>query len=194
MGSPGQEPFERVEATGSTVIQLAKAAGAHVIGMAGGAAKAAQVRSLGADVAIDYRAEADIAGAVAAAARSFRPQGGINVFFDNVGGDLLDAMLPLMAMRGRVAVCGMMAQYNDADHPAGIRNLWQLVVNRVRMEGFITYDFPECLAEAQAVLGRLFDEGRLNPLENLNYGFESLTRAFIALMEGRTTGKTLVLV
>ena len=176
-------------ATGSTVVQLAKAAGCRVIGMAGGPDKAAQVRALGADVAIDYRAEADIGAAIARAAPD-----GINVYFDNVGGDLLDAVLPLMAMRGRVALCGMIAQYNDADHPHGIQNLWQLVVQRVRIEGFITYDFPECLAKAQATLDRLYAEGQLKPLENLHHGFESLTPAFIALMEGRTVGKTLVLV
>jgi NADPH-dependent curcumin reductase CurA len=176
-------------ATGSTVVQLAKAAGCRVIGLAGGAEKCAAVRGLGADVAIDYKAEADVGAAIAHAAPD-----AINVYFDNVGGELLDAVLPLMAFRGRVALCGMIAQYNDADNAHGTRNLWQLVVKRTRIEGFITYDFPEGLAEAQATLDRLYASSQLRPLENLHHGFESLPGAFIALMEGRTTGKTLVLI
>ncbi|MFN3425471.1 MAG: NADP-dependent oxidoreductase [Novosphingobium meiothermophilum] len=176
-------------ATGSTVVQLAKAAGCRVIGLAGGPAKAQIVRDLGADVAIDYKAAPDLAAAIAEAA----PEG-IDVYFDNVGGETLDAVLPLMRLHGRVAVCGMIAQYNDADNPHGNRNLWQLVVNRLTMRGFITYDHPEVLGEAQAMLDRLFAEGKLKPLENLREGLEKLPEAFIDLMSGRTTGKTLVLI
>lgn len=174
-------------ATGSTVVQLAKAAGCRVIGLAGGPDKAAVVRDLGADVAIDYRACPDLGAAITQAA----PEG-IDVYFDNVGGDTLDAVLPLMRLHGRIAVCGMIAQYNDADHPYGVRNLWQLVVNRVTMRGFLTYDFPDVLAEAQATLDRLYGEGKLRPLENLRDGIETLPAAFIDLMTGRTVGKTMV--
>jgi NADPH-dependent curcumin reductase CurA len=176
-------------ATGSTVVQLAKAAGCRVIGLAGGPAKAAIARDLGADVAIDYKAVPDLAAAVRAAAPD-----GVDVYFDNVGGETLDAMLPLMRLHGRVAVCGMVSQYNDADHPPGLKNLWQLVVNRLTMRGFITYDHLPVLGEAQAMLDRLLAEGKLTPLENVREGFEKLPEAFIDLMNGRTTGKTLVLV
>jgi NADPH-dependent curcumin reductase CurA len=176
-------------ATGSTVVQLAKAAGCRVIGLAGGPDKAAIVRDLGADVAIDYKAVPDLAAAVRVAA----PEG-VDVYFDNVGGETLDAMLPLMRLHGRVAVCGMVSQYNDADHPPGLKNLWQLVVNRLTMRGFITYDHLPVLGEAQAMLDRLLAEGKLTPLENVREGFEKLPEAFIDLMNGRTTGKTLVLV
>jgi NADPH-dependent curcumin reductase CurA len=176
-------------ATGSTVVQLAKAAGCRVIGLAGGPAKADVVRSIGADVAIDYRSVDDLGAAIHAAAPD-----GVDVYFDNVGGETLDAVLPLMRLHGRVALCGMVAQYNDADHPYGIRNLWQLVVNRVGIRGFITYDHPEVLDDAQTMLDRLFANGGLKPVENLNDGFASLPTAFIALMQGRTTGKTLVLI
>ncbi|NML92719.1 NADP-dependent oxidoreductase [Novosphingobium olei] len=176
-------------ATGSTVVQLAKAAGCRVIGLAGGPAKAQVVRDLGADVAIDYRAVDDLAAAIGEAAPD-----GIDVYFDNVGGETLDAVLPLMRLHGRIAVCGMVSQYNDADHPHGNRNLWQLVVNRLTMRGFITYDHPEVLGEAQATLDSLFASGNLTPLENLRSGLEKLPEAFIDLMSGRTTGKTLVLI
>ena len=174
-------------ATGSTVVQLAKAAGCKVIGLAGSADKAAAVRELGADVAIDYRSTTDLGAEIAAAAPD-----GINVYFDNVGGDLLDIALPLMAHRGRIALCGMIAQYNDADRPHGIEKLWQLVVKRVRIEGFLTYDHMAELPRAQAELDRLFASGQLHPLENMRDGFERLPEAFIELMAGRTIGKTLV--
>lgn len=175
-------------ATGSTVVQLAKARGCRVIGLAGGPGKAAAVRALGADAAIDYRAVPDLAAAIRAAAPD-----GVDVYFDNVGGETLDAVLPLMRLHGRVALCGMIAQYNDADHPHGVRNLWQLVVNRVGIRGFLTYDHMERLAEAQAELDALFAGGQLKPLENVHQGFERLPEAFIDLMSGRTMGKTLVL-
>jgi NADPH-dependent curcumin reductase CurA len=176
-------------ATGSTVVQLAKARGCRVIGLAGGPEKAAIVRDLGADVAIDYRAEPDLAAAVRAAAPD-----GIDVYFDNVGGETLDALLPLMRLHGRIPVCGMVSQYNDADNPPGLKNVWQVVVNRLTMRGFITYDHMDVLAEAQAELDALFASGALRPLENVRQGFEKLTEAFIDLMSGRTIGKTLVLV
>ena len=174
-------------ATGSTVVQLAKAAGCRVIGLAGSADKTEAVRGLGADTIIDYRATPDLAGAIATAA----PEG-VNVYFDNVGGPLLDTILPLMAPRGRVALCGMIDQYNDADRPYGVTALWQLVVKRVRIEGFLTYDHLSVLPRAQADLDRLFATGQLRPLENIRHGFERLPEAFIDLMSGRTMGKTLV--
>lgn len=174
-------------ATGSTVVQIARARGCRVIGLAGGPAKAALVRELGADHAIDYRACDDLAAAI----RVVAPDG-IDVFFDNVGGETLDAVLPLLRLHGRVALCGMIAQYNDADHPHGLRNLWQLVVNRAEIRGFITYDHPEVLPQAQAELDRWAASGALRPLANVHDGFERLPEAFIALMSGTTTGKTLV--
>ena len=174
-------------ATGSTVVQLAKAAGCRVIGLAGSADKAEAVRAIGADCAIDYRAAPDLAAAIAAAAPD-----GVNVYFDNVGGPMLDMILPLMAQRGRVALCGMIDQYNDADSPHGVTALWQLVVKRVRIEGFLTYDHMPELPRAQAELDRLFASGQLRPLENIRDGFERLPEAFIDLMSGRTMGKTLV--
>ena len=174
-------------ATGSTVVQIAKARGCKVIGLVGSPDKAAVVRELGADAAIDYRATPDIAAEIARAA----PEG-VDVYFDNVGGETLEAILPLMRLHGRVAVCGMIGQYNDADHPHGVKTLWQLVVNRLKMQGFITYDYMHLLDEAQRELDGWVAEGKLKPLANVRDGFEKLPEAFIDLMTGRTTGKTIV--
>lgn len=176
-------------ATGSTVVQIAKARGCRVIALVGNAEKAELVRSLGADAVIDYRATPDIAQEIGDVA----PEG-IDVFFDNVGGETLEAVLPLMRDHGRVAVCGMIGQYNDADNPPGVRTLWQLVVKRLKMQGFLTYDFPGYLEQAQAELDAWAASGQLRPLANVRQGFDQLPAAFIDLMSGRTTGKTVVLV
>jgi NADPH-dependent curcumin reductase CurA len=174
-------------ATGSTVVQIAKARGCRVIALVGSPDKAQVVRDLGADAAIDYRATPDIAAEIAKAA----PEG-VDVYFDNVGGATLEAILPLMRLHGRVAVCGMIGQYNDADHPHGVTTLWQLVVNRIKMQGFITYDYPQCLEQAQRELDGWVAEGKLKPLANVRDGFEKLPEAFIELMSGKTIGKTIV--
>jgi len=174
-------------ATGSTVVQIAKAKGCKVIGIAGGPDKVDVVLGLGADAAIDYKATPDLAAEIAKAA----PEG-VDVYFDNVGGEMLEAILPLMRLHGRVAVCGMIGQYNDADHPHGVKTLWQLVVNRIKMQGFITYDYMDLLEQAQAELDAWVAEGKFKPLANVRDGFEKLPEAFIDLMSGQTIGKTLV--
>ena len=174
-------------ATGSAAGQIARISGCRVVGLVGSDDKAEVVRQLGFDEVINYRTAPDLAEAIAAAA----PEG-IDVYFDNVGGEMLEAILPLMRLHGRVAMCGMIGQYNDADHPHGIKTLWQLVVKRLQMRGFLTYDHPEVLDQAQADLDQWVASGELKPLANVRHGFEKLPEAFIDLMSGRTTGKTLV--
>lgn len=176
-------------ATGSTVGQIAKARGCKVIGLVGSEQKAQTILDLGFDAAIDYRATPDIAAEIAKIAPD-----GVDVYYDNVGGETLEAILPLMRLHGRIAVCGMIGQYNDADHPYGVKTLWQLVVNRIRMQGFITYDYPQVLDQAQRELDAWAADGSLRPLANVRQGFEKLPQAFIDLMSGRTIGKTLVLI
>ena len=134
-------------ATGSTVVQIGKARGCKVIGLVGSAEKAAVIHDLGADAAIDYRATPDIAAEIARVAPD-----GVDVYFDNVGGATLEAILPLMRLHGRIAVCGMIGQYNDADHPHGVKTLWQMVVKRLKMQGFITYDYAAHLNRRSASL------------------------------------------
>lgn len=174
-------------ATGSLAGQIARLRGCRVIGLVGSDTKAEAIAALGFDAAVDYRAAPDLAEAI----RAVAPEG-IDVFFDNVGGEMLETVLPLMRLHGRVVVCGMIGQYNDADHPYGVKTLWQLVVNRVTMRGFLTYDHPELLAPAQAELQAWVASGELVPLLNVRDGFEAIPGAFIDLMSGRTIGKTLV--
>ncbi len=97
-----------------------------------------------------------------------------------------------MNERGRIAVCGMISQYNDADNPYGVKTLWQLVVKRLTMQGFLTYDHAEHLEKAQAELDDKVASGELEPLANITEGFENIPDAFIRLMSGQTIGKTLV--
>ena len=115
-------------AVGNVVGQIARLQGCRVIGLAGSAAKTAQLRELGFHSAIDYRHTNDLAAAIRAAAPD-----GIHVYFDNVGGCTLETLLPLMADHGRVVVCGMVSEYNDQDHPYGVKTLWQLVVKRLTL-------------------------------------------------------------
>jgi NADPH-dependent curcumin reductase CurA len=158
-----------------------------VAGLAGSPEKARRLIELGYDVAIDYRAELDLDAAL----RSACPDG-IDVYFDNVGAATLERMLPLMREHGRVVICGMIDQYNDADHPYGVKTLWQLVVKRITMRGFLTYDHADRLAEAAAELDDWVRTGALLPTENVYHGLERAPEAFIDLMSGRTMGKTLV--
>jgi NADPH-dependent curcumin reductase CurA len=174
-------------ATGSAVGQIAKIKGCRVIGLVGSDDKAATILGLGFDAAINYRNAPDLSNAIRAAA-----PGGVDLYFDNVGGETLEAILPLMATHGRIAVCGMIGEYNDQDHPYGVKTLWQLVVNRITMQGFLTYDYPEILGQAQAELEEWVESGALKPLTNIRHGFERIPEAFIDLMSGNTTGKTLV--
>lgn len=174
-------------AVGSVAGQIARLRVCRVIGIVGGAAKTEQIRALGYHAAVDYRAEPDLAAALRAAC----PEGA-DIFFDNVGGQVLETMLPLMREHGRVVVCGMIADYNSQDEPYGVRTLWQLVVKRIQMRGFLTYDHPDALPQAQRDLTAWVREGALMPLQNVRDGIENAPEAFIDLMSGRTTGKTLV--
>ena len=174
-------------AVGSVTGQIARLQGCRVIGLAGSAAKAAQLLKLGFHAAIDYRSTADLAAAIRAAAPA-----GVNVYFDNVGGATLETLLPLMADHGRVVVCGMVSDYNDQDNPYGVRTLWQLVVKRLTLRGFLTYEHANRIPEAHAQLRAWVRSGELIALNNVRQGLEEAPHSFIDLMSGRTIGKTLV--
>lgn len=174
-------------AVGSVATQIAKLRGNRVIGFVGSADKARAVAGLGADHVVNYRDVPDLSAAIKAA-----NPGGVNVYFDNVGGRILDTMLPLMADYGRVVVCGMVANYNNADDPYPIRNLWQVLVHRLTLRGFLAYEHGDMLPEAIETLTGWIRQGRLKPLENVTTGLENTPAAFIRLMSGETTGKTVV--
>lgn len=174
-------------AVGNVAGQIARLSGCRVVGVVGGEAKAALARDLGFDAVVDRRAPGDLGAKLDAAA----PEG-MDVYFDNVGGEILDAMLPRLKDGGRVVVCGMIANYDHADDPYPIRNLWQILVKRATMRGFLTYEHPEFLGPAAERIGKWVRAGRLRPLENVTQGLEYAPDAFIRLMRGETTGKTVV--
>jgi NADPH-dependent curcumin reductase CurA len=172
-------------AVGSTVVQIAKARGITVIGSAGGAEKAAWVRSLGADAVIDYKA-----GPVVKALAEAAPKG-IDVYFDNVGGEHLDAALAHARPNARFAICGMIDVYNDAK-PTELKYLARLIGNRVRMRGFIVSDFMGRAGEFYRDMGALLASGKLQAQETVHEGLEATPAAFMGLFSGGNTGKMLV--
>ncbi|MGA2838024.1 MAG: NADP-dependent oxidoreductase [Acidimicrobiales bacterium] len=176
-------------ATGSVAGQLARIRGAgKVVGIAGTAAKCAWlVDELGFDHAIDYRAED-----VGARIRETCPDG-IDVYFDNVGGEILDACLANLAMHARVVLCGAISQYNE-DHPVGPRNYLQLIVKRSRMEGFLILDYLDRFPVAQAEMAGWVMEGRIHHREHVVEGLDRAGEALNLLFDGGNTGKVVVAV
>ncbi len=172
-------------AVGSAVVQIAKARGMSVIGSAGGAEKCEFVRSLGADHVIDYKAQPVLKGLAAAA-----PEG-IDVYFDNVGGDHLDAAFALARMRARFAICGMIEGYNKAE-PANFRFIMRVIAMRIRMQGFIVFDFQSRMDEFYREMGQLMASGQLKSQETVVDGLEKMPDAFRGLFRGDNVGKMLV--
>ncbi len=173
-------------ATGSVVGQIAKIEGCRVVGIAGGPAKCQYLTELGFDTAIDYRSED-----VAARLRETCP-GGVDVFFDNVGGAALEAALEQLALRGRIVLCGAISRYNDAAPPRGPRNYLNLLVKRGRMEGFIVLDYMPRAAEAVAALSGWMRAGKLRDRVDVQHGFENAPSALVRLFKGENQGKQLV--
>ena len=175
-------------AVGSVGSQIAKLCGNRVVGIVGNAKKAHLItHELCCDAAVNYRETNDLAAEIRNACG-----GGADIYFDNVGGKTLETMLPLMRDGGRVVVCGMISDYNHGDDPYPVRTLWQVLVHRLTMRGFLAYEYPEMIPEAEAALTDWLVSGRLKPFENLSTGLESAPDAFIRLMSGDTVGKTVV--
>ena len=172
-------------AVGSAVVQIAKARGMTVIGSAGGEEKCEFVRSLGADHVVDYKAQPILKGLASAA------PDGIDVYFDNVGGDHLDAAFALARMRARFAICGMIEGYNKAE-PAAFRFIMRVIAMRIRMQGFIVFDFQSRMDEFYREMGQLVASGRLQSRETVHDGLEAAPDAFLGLFSGENTGKMLV--
>lgn len=173
-------------ATGRIAVGIAKAAGCRVVGIAGGAAKCAAVRGFGADAVVDYTAEGDLAAAIAEAA----PEG-VDVYFDNVGGAVLDAALLAMAPGGRIAICGLMADYDDPAAP-GVRNLFRVLVRRLRIEGFLAAHFWHKRDEYYAHLRRLLHAGVIAHAADESVGLASAPEQLAKLFRGSNTAKLLV--
>lgn len=175
-------------ATGSVVGQIARIKGAGtVVGIAGSQEKCAWlVDELGFDAAVDYRTE-DVAGRL----RELCPSG-IDIYWDNVGGPLLDVGLAGLAMRGRVVLCGGISNYNEAEPPPGPRNYMNLIRIRGRMEGFLVLDYLDRFAEAQAELAGWIAEGAIKSREHVVAGLAQAPQALNLLFTGGNVGKVLV--
>jgi hypothetical protein len=175
-------------ATGSTVGQIAKIKNAgKVIGIAGGPEKCTHlVENLGFDETIDYKGEN-----VAARLREAAPEG-IDLYFDNVGGEILDACLAQLALRGRIVLCGAIASYNDRGGAKGIANTSNLIVKRARMEGFLILDYFDRMEGAREEMAQWLGEGKIKSSEHIVEGLEHAPDALNLLFTGGNTGKVIV--
>jgi len=172
-------------AVGSAVVQIAKARGMTVIGSAGGAEKCAWVRELGADVAIDYKAGPVVKQLLQAAPK------GIDVYFDNVGGDHLDAALAAARNNARFAICGMIEGYNGGEPPA-FRYMMRIIAARIMLKGFIYTDYMAEMPDFYRDMGSWIADGQVKSRETIKEGIEATPEAFFGLFEGENMGKMLV--
>ncbi|HEX8101672.1 MAG TPA: NADP-dependent oxidoreductase, partial [Solirubrobacteraceae bacterium] len=172
-------------AVGSVVGQIAKLRGARAVGIAGGAEKCAWlVDELGFDAAIDYRA-----GQVARELKAATPDG-VDVYFDNVGGEILDTVLVRLARGARVVICGAISQYNATGPMQGPANYMQLLVTRSRMEGFLVFDYAEKFGDAAREMAGWMAEGKLVAREDVvDGGIAAFPSALLRLFDGENTGK-----
>lgn len=172
-------------ATGMLAAQIARIMGCRVIGIAGGAAKCAFLRNeLRLDAAMDYKAPGFEAALEAIT-------GQVNVYFDNVGGPILDAVLPRMAHYGRVAVCGLMSAY-PVDSPTILKHFDQVLMRRLTVSGFFSPDFMDRGEQINRIMRRWLDEGRIKMRFDMTAGLENILAAYGKLFDGGNIGKVLV--
>ncbi|HEX9172662.1 MAG TPA: NADP-dependent oxidoreductase [Telluria sp.] len=171
-------------AVGQTVGQVAKHLGCRVVGIAGGEDKCRfVVDELGFDACIDYKK-----GTLHADLKQQCPQG-IDVYFDNVGGEILDAVLTRINMKARIVICGAISQYNNTAPVKGPSNYLSLLVNRARMEGIVVFDYAPRYAEGVAAIARWMKEGSFKSREHVVDGLENFPAALLMLFEGKNLGK-----
>ncbi|KAF8388647.1 hypothetical protein HHK36_027324 [Tetracentron sinense] len=176
-------------AVGQLVGQLAKLHGCYVVGSAGSSQKVDLLKNkLGFDEAFNYKEEPDLDAALK---RYF--QQGIDIYFDNVGGPMLDAAFLNMRIHGRIAVCGMVSQHSFSD-PEGIRHLYMLVAKRIRMEGFLQSDFLHLFPDFMKHIISHCKQGKIVYIEDMNEGLESAPAAFAGLFSGKNVGKQVICV
>lgn len=173
-------------AVGSVVGQLAKAWGCRAVGIAGGKAKCDYVvKELGFDACVDYKA-GDVYGQLKAACPK-----GVDANFENVGGEILDTVLRLMNVRGRIAICGLISDYN-AKEPYGVKMFRSILVNRLKVQGMIVFDWLQRYPEANQALLELVAGGKFKYRESVVQGLESAPKGLIGLLKGENFGKQLV--
>lgn len=174
-------------AVGQVVGQVAKIKGCKVIGIAGGPEKCAYaVDVLGYDACIDYKK-----GPIFPWLAKYCPEG-IDVYFDNVGGDILDAVLTRIRMRARIVICGAISQYNNTTPIQGPKNYLSLLVNRARMEGIVVFDWAPRYGEAITAMAGWIAEGRLKSKEDIVPGIEHFPETLLKLFSGENFGKLIV--
>ena len=171
-------------AVGSIAGQIAKLKGCRVVGIAGGKEKCALLtEELGFDGAIDYKSEDVIAGLKRECPK------GVDVFFDNVGGDILDAVLSRLNFKARVIICGAISQYNNKEAVKGPSNYLSLLVNRARMEGFVVMDYADRYAAAGQEMAGWLAKGQLKSKEHIVEGLETFPESLMKLFNGENLGK-----
>ncbi|KAM7464855.1 hypothetical protein LguiB_012417 [Lonicera macranthoides] len=176
-------------AVGQLVGQFAKLLGCYVVGSAGSQEKVDLLKNkFKFDEAFNYKEEKDLDAAL----KRYFPNG-IDIYFENVGGKMLDAVLPNMRLHGRVAVCGMISQYN-LEEPEGVHNLFCLITKRVRMEGFVVLDYYHLYPKFLQLVLPQIKEGKIVYVEDTAEGLESAPAALVGLFSGRNVGKQVVVV
>lgn len=174
-------------AVGAIVGQIAKIKGCRVVGIAGGEDKCSYLTGeLGFDAAIDYKSES-----LYPAVKRHCPEG-IDVYFDNVGGETLDVALAHLRLNARVVICGAISQYNRTTPMKGPENYLSLLINRAKMEGFIVFDFAADYAKAAHDMSRWIDEGSLQAREHIVEGLETFPETLLMLFDGRNQGKLII--
>ena len=175
-------------AVGSAVGQIAKIKGCRAVGIAGSDEKVAYVTSeLGFDAAFNYKTVDNYVEAL----RKMCPDG-VDVYFDNVGGEITDAVFQCLNVRARVAVCGQISQYNLKKPEPGPRLLWKLIEKQARVEGFLVFQFADRYAQGLADLTQWVAEGKIKYREQFSEGIESAPEAFLGMLKGSNIGKQLV--
>ena len=171
-------------AVGQTVGQIAKLKGCRVVGIAGGKAKCDWVvNELGFDACIDYKA-----GDVKAGLKAHCPKG-VDIYFDNVGGDILDAVLTRITRGARIIICGAISQYNNTTPVKGPANYLSLLVNRARMEGIVVFDYADRYPVAIAEMAGYLKEGKMKSKEDVVEGLENFPETLLKLFNGKNFGK-----
>ena len=173
-------------AVGQTVGQIAKIKGCRVVGIAGGAAKCEWVvKELGFDACIDYKAGP---GAVRAGLKEHCPKG-VDIYFDNVGGEILDDVLAKITRKARIIVCGAISQYNNTTAVQGPKNYLSLLVNRARMEGIVVFDYADRYHLAIAEMAGYLKDGRMKSKEDIVVGMQTFPETLLKLFKGENFGK-----
>ncbi|SEO60375.1 NADP-dependent oxidoreductase [Aquisalimonas asiatica] len=173
-------------AVGATVGQIAKIKGCTAVGIAGGEDKCNFAREVGFDDVVDYKAEPAGKGIKRACPK------GVDVYFDNVGGEILEGALSRLRLNARVVLCGAISQYNNADALVGPRNYMALLVNRARMEGFVVFDYAKRYGEAAREMAQWIQEGKLQAKEHVVHGIDDFQKHLMMLFRGENFGKLVI--